>query len=118
MAEDELARVERPQQSQERKMIRRHSMRGTYPTITFMNYDEFPEIFRQIPPTPWAELHPVRGKYRDPVTGKPYNTVEEFWHIRKQWNSESARKSNHSASSNNGSNKPKKRSAVSVVDEI
>lgn len=84
MAEDELAYVERPQKDLEMKVIRRHSRRGTYPTITFMNFDELPALFNQSPPTAWAELNPVRGKYRDPATGRPYNTIEEFKILRGQ----------------------------------
>jgi hypothetical protein len=85
MAEDEMAKVERPLQNQERPTIRHFSKQGMYPTLTFMNFPTLPDLFSQTPPTPWTEANPDYGKYKDPLTGKPYNTVEEFKQLRKQY---------------------------------
>lgn len=84
MAEDEMSKAERPSQNQERQLVRHLSRRGMYPSISFMNFDELPALFRQEPPVPWREVNPDYGKYRDPLTGKPYNSVEEFKQIRKK----------------------------------
>ena len=83
MAEDEMAKVERPSHNQERQLIRHLSRCGMYPSVTFMNFDGLPALFRQEPPVPWREAHPDYGKYKDPLTGKSYNTVAEFKQVRK-----------------------------------
>ena len=84
MHEEEQSRVERAPIDQNRMYIRRYSKRGAYPVISFVNFDDYPELFRQIPPIPWRDQHPEYGKYRDPVTGLHYNTIDEFKQIRNK----------------------------------
>ena len=84
LAEEDSGRVERPNKEQDKQAIRYFSRRGMYPTVSFMNFDSLPALFNQTPPTPWVDMNPGYGKYKDPLTGKFFNTVEEFKQLRSK----------------------------------
>lgn len=91
MAEEEMSRVERPVKDKDRRSVTYYAHRGSYPTITFTNFDSLPDLFNQEYPNPISKCG---FKYRDPVTGNLYNTAEEFRIIRKKANVHSQKQRN------------------------
>jgi hypothetical protein len=90
MAEDEIAELQRPVNEQGRQVVRYLSRRGSMPIVTFVNFDNVPDILRQTEaPKP---IQKYGCKYFDPESQKPFNDISEFKRHRKQigipWNYE------------------------------
>ena len=90
MAEDEIAELQRPTHEKGRQMVRYLSRRGSMPIVTFVNFDNVPEILRQTELPEPVEKHGC--KYFDPMSQMPFDNIAEFRRNRKKvgipWNYE------------------------------
>jgi hypothetical protein len=85
MVEDEMARSDKhPVLDGSKKVVRHLARRGTYPTITFVNSDSLPVVLQAGAHVRPSEVVRTGAKYRDPVTGRAYSTVEEFQTLRRE----------------------------------
>lgn len=85
MVEDEMAKSDKHALLDgSKKLVRHLARRGTYPTITFVNSETLPEVLQVSSQTRPSVPVQTGAKYRDPVTGRPYNTAEEFRALRSE----------------------------------
>jgi hypothetical protein len=71
---------------------------GSYNTITFTEDDMMPSCFNQQEPSEPSSAEKLccitglPAKYKDPLTGKPYATIDAFKEIRRQHAKQSKKK--------------------------
>lgn len=90
IVEDEKSARDKPIKNQNNDhYIRFLSRRGTYDTITFTNVDSIPAFLKQqITPVVPKNICVITGlpaKYKDPLTGLPYNNIAAFKELRKKY---------------------------------